>query len=46
MLMGRGAHMVRQALEMVNSAGQSSPARLVGRVGRASKKPGPAQLEP
>ena len=31
---------------MANSAGQSSPADLVGRVGRASKKPGPAQLEP
>ena len=34
---------------MANSAGQSSPsnpAHLVGRVGRARKKPGPAQLEP
>nr|AFM94018.1 cell wall beta-fructosidase-like protein [Beta vulgaris] len=34
---------------MANSAGQSSPsnpAHLVGRVGRARKKPGPVQLEP
>ena len=29
-------------LEMANSAGQSNPAHLVGCVGRARKKPGPA----
>ena len=30
---------------MANSAGQSSPTDLVGRVGRARKKPDPAQLK-